>query len=178
MLELSGMDLARRIRTFDEQLCIIFISNMPQYALAGYEVHAFNFLVKPFGYPAFCKGIDPAIRRLIAAQTETVSLRTDAGFIRLLVRDILFAETLDHKLLLHLINGNNLVCYCSMNELEKSLQGKSFFRCHISFLINLAAIQQLGAGEVVLRSGAVVPVSRHRKKELMQAIAKYAGEIL
>ena len=178
MFELSGLELAKRIRQFDEQLCIIFISNMPQYALEGYEVQAFNFLVKPFGYEIFRRGMTPAIKQAAARRSDALTLRCDTGMIRLPVRSILYAETLNHKLLLHCADGQSVVCYSSMNQLERQLSGKNFFRCHVSFLINLAAIERLDAAEVFLCGGTRVPISRHRKKELMHAIAQYAGEVL
>ena len=44
----NGMDAAREIREFDRSTPIIFVTNLAQYAVQGYEVKALDFIVKPF----------------------------------------------------------------------------------------------------------------------------------
>lgn len=177
MYQVSGMDIARHIRDMDEELCIIFISNMTQYALEGYRVHAFDFIVKPFDYPFFKKVFSLACRRIDRRKNETIHVKNDSGLFSLQVSRIIYAETLDHKLLLH-TDQKAVVCYISMGQLEKKLAESNFFRCHQSFLINLAWMEELGKDSVRMRGGDVVPVSRHRRRELVQAMTKYAGEVL
>ena len=46
----NGMELAKKIREKDEKVIIIFCSNLAQFALKGYEVGAFDYIVKPFDY--------------------------------------------------------------------------------------------------------------------------------
>lgn len=79
MYQVSGMDIARHIRDMDEELCIIFISNMTQYALEGYRVHAFDFIVKPFDYPFFKKVFSLACRRIDRRKNETIHVKNDSG---------------------------------------------------------------------------------------------------
>ena len=177
MYEVSGMDIARHIRSFDDELCIIFISNMTQYALEGYRVHAFNFLVKPFAYSAFSRELTLALRKLERESGESLSVRNDSGVFQLRLREILYAETFEHKVLIH-TRQKDVVCYAALSQLEKKLEGKSFFRCHQSFLIHLPAVEELLKASVRMTNGAEVPVSRHRRKELVQAMTKYAGEVL
>ncbi len=50
---LSGMETARRIRQRNGEMCIIFVTNLVQYAIEGYEVQAFRFLKKPISYGEF-----------------------------------------------------------------------------------------------------------------------------
>lgn len=47
MPHMDGMTAARRIREKDEALAIVFVTNMAQYAIWGYEVNAIDFIVKP-----------------------------------------------------------------------------------------------------------------------------------
>ncbi|MCI8401457.1 MAG: response regulator transcription factor [Lachnospiraceae bacterium] len=177
MYQVSGMDIARRIRDFDDELCIIFISNMTQYALEGYRVHAFDFLVKPFGYRTFEREMALAVRRAEGQKNDSITIKNDDGVFRLFLREILYVETGDHRLLVH-GREKDLYCYVTMGQLEKKLGEKGFFRCHQSFLINLAYVEELGKDSVTMRDGACMPVSRHRRKELLQAMTRYAGEVL
>ena len=50
MPRLDGMTAAERIRSFDPGVILIFITNMAQYAIKGYEVDALDFVLKPVGY--------------------------------------------------------------------------------------------------------------------------------
>ena len=56
---ITGMDAARKLREKNSRVCIVFITTMTQYALEGYEVHAFGFLKKPVSYAQFRLQIIP-----------------------------------------------------------------------------------------------------------------------
>ena len=50
MPHLNGMETAKKLRKVDASVALVFITNMAQYAIAGYEVSAVDFMVKPVGY--------------------------------------------------------------------------------------------------------------------------------
>lgn len=52
---MDGMTAARKIREADKGVIIIFITNMAQYAIQGYEVDALDYVLKPIAYFAFSK---------------------------------------------------------------------------------------------------------------------------
>ncbi len=60
----DGLTTAREIRNRDDAVAIIFITNMAQYAIRGYEVNAVDFMVKPVGYFNFSQKLAKAIRFL------------------------------------------------------------------------------------------------------------------
>ena len=62
MPHMNGLDTARKLREFDSQIPLIFITNMAQYAINGYEVQALDFMVKPIEYFNFSLKLDKAIR--------------------------------------------------------------------------------------------------------------------
>ena len=61
---LSGMEAARRLRKENRDVCLIFITTMTQYALEGYQVHAYGFLKKPLLYAQFRLLMLDALRSL------------------------------------------------------------------------------------------------------------------
>ena len=65
---LNGMELAKKIREKDNNVIIIFCSNLAQFALKGYEVSALDYIVKPFCY----SNIEHRLARAIKADTQTV----------------------------------------------------------------------------------------------------------
>ena len=53
MPNMDGMSAARRLRVLDEQVILIFVTNMAQFAAKGYEVDALDYVIKPFSYNDF-----------------------------------------------------------------------------------------------------------------------------
>ena len=52
---MDGMSAAEEIRKQDSEVVIMFITNMTQYAIRGYEVDALDYILKPVSYFAFCQ---------------------------------------------------------------------------------------------------------------------------
>lgn len=57
----DGMEISRRLRKLDRKIVIIFMTNMAQFAVKGYEVDALDFVVKPVGYYDFCMKMKKAL---------------------------------------------------------------------------------------------------------------------
>ena len=60
----SGMEAAEIIRTMDQDVVIMFITNSPQYAIRGYAVEALDYVLKPIAYFAFAERLSRAIERI------------------------------------------------------------------------------------------------------------------
>ena len=50
---IDGLSAVRKIREIDEKVLIIFVTSLAQYAIKGYEVNAFDFILKPISYNSF-----------------------------------------------------------------------------------------------------------------------------
>ena len=61
---MDGMTAAEKIRELDSEVVLMFITNMIQYAVRGYEVDAMDYVVKPVEYFAFLQKLDKAIGRI------------------------------------------------------------------------------------------------------------------
>lgn len=73
MAQLNGMETARRIRKFDEEVLIVFITNTAQYAIKGYEVGALDYILKPIPYFSFSHN---SKSRVAAAEKENIQSDT------------------------------------------------------------------------------------------------------
>ena len=58
MPEMDGMKAAEKIREMDEEVILIFITNMAKYAIRGYQVQALDYVLKPVKYEAFSVKMD------------------------------------------------------------------------------------------------------------------------
>ena len=79
MAFMNGMSAARRIREVDPDVELIFITNMPQYAIQGYKVNALDYLLKPVSYFSFAETMNKALKRIGASEKKYVVVATKGG---------------------------------------------------------------------------------------------------
>lgn len=177
MKYVDGVQTARRLREFDEQVQILFVTRMIQYALEGYSVDAVDFLVKPIRYPVFCSRMDRVMRKIQTNMPRFLTTKQGREEVRCPVQGITYVEALNKKTILHRKGQEPLFLSEPLAALEKKLEEEPFFRCHKAFLVNLNHIQNIGASEVIV-DGVAIPVSKYRKKEFWEALANYRGRML
>lgn len=174
---MDGMSAAEEIRKVDKEVVIIFITNMPQYAIRGYAVEALDYILKPVNYFAFSQRLSRAISRMKKREQKSLIIPVKGGSVRLDVGAIHYIESQGHDIIYHTTTGE-YVSTGTMKELEESLKSFHFFRGSKWYLINLQQVEALGDGSAKLKGGKDVPLSRGRKKEFMEALAQYWGEVI
>ena len=172
---LGGMPTAERIREEDKNVVLMFITNMAQCAIHGYEVDALDFVVKPVSYAPFSMRLARAVKRARRRAAMTVSLQTDDGLKILSVNDILWIETVDHAVICH-TKTDSFVVKSSLQNAEKLLQKHGFARCNKCYLVNLRHVQGI-QGDAVRVDDVELELSRRQKAAFTQAMLEYVGEI-
>lgn len=170
----SGMEAARVLREKNQRVCIIFITSMTQYAVEGYEVHAFGFLKKPVGYERFRHVMEEALHVAAGREDLVFSLRWGTAIKMVSARDILYIEARGHEIRVVTEEGT-LLSSASLAEFEAKLQGKGFFRCHKGYLVHFSFIKQILHTSITMANGEQLPLSKHRRREFMEHFAAYAG---
>lgn len=103
--KVDGMTAAEEIRKIDSQVVIIFITNMPQYAMKGYAVEALDYVLKPINYFAFSQRIDRALGRIVKRKAKYINISTKSGIRKIEIPDIYYIEIQDHDLYFHTKTG-------------------------------------------------------------------------
>lgn len=175
MAFVDGMDTAERIRKMDSEVVIIFITNMPQYAMNGYTVDALDYVLKPLSYYAFSQRIDRALTRMRHRSKKYLTIAIKGGIKKLDVSQITYIEVQDHDLIYHTTTGA-LLSKGKLSEMEEQLDPKQFFRCGKSHLVNLEFVDGVQNNNVQV-GDSVVQVSRARRKALLDALNDYINEV-
>ena len=102
---------------------------------------------------------------------------TGGSYRRIYCRNILFIESSNRKVYLHLDNGEVMENYAKLDELEQQLPGKLFFRCHQSYIISLYFVEKMDAGKFVIQSQEV-PISRKYQRVARETYYDYMFEKL
>lgn len=176
MKALNGMQVARQIRTFNETVKIIFTTVIWDYIREGYEVKAFRYLIKPLKFEEYKKEVGACLEELKGMKNYFV-LNLGTRFHRIQLEDILYIETADRRLNVH-TKKEVFSHYAKMNEVEKNLEGYSFYRCHTGYLVNIRHITRLEPGEAILNESMQIPISKHRMRDLKKRLLDTLSKVI
>lgn len=164
MRELNGMDVAKRLRMEGLDFYLFFITGKVEYALAGYEVHAYAFLRKPVEYLHLKRYLLEVAEKYEQRKAPVLHLKR-AGEEELIdCSQVLYVEVFSHDTFF-VFATHRRQSSVPLAELETRLKGHGFFRCHKSYLVNLGKISQVLGDSLVMVNQERIPLSKHRKKE-------------
>lgn len=173
MDELDGMSTARKMRMNNENSLLIFVTSMVQYAVQGYSVDATDFLVKPISYPLFKLCMDRAVKKLGKNAPVQLSFSNREGSWCLPASEICYFESLNHKVFVH-TTKQTVAVDTSLSAIEKMTTSLPFFRCHVSYHVNLSYVERVSGYDLWVH-GDRLSVSRYRRKEFLDAWAAWLG---
>lgn len=171
---MDGMTTAEYIRQYDENVILIFITNMAQYAIRGYTVNALSYLLKPVPYFAFSQELMRSIERLQSQNKSFMLIKNKEGVVKLDIDRILFIETYQHRLIVH-TDEDEYSFIGTMKDVESELSDKHFYRCNNGYLVNLAKVTGV-KDNIAFIGDHELQISRPRKKDFLNALTNYVGE--
>lgn len=174
MKRMDGMSAAEIIRRYDKTVLLVFITNMAQYAIKGYSVDALDFILKPVPYFAFCEELKKLTERVKKQIKDYILINSENGVLRLDVSEIVYFESLQHNVIAHTVD-REYVFSSSLKDMEKKLEGKSFYRSNSCYIVNLAFVTGLKNNSAILNKSIELAVSRPRKKGFMEALTSFVG---
>ena len=176
MDKMDGMQAAAKIRKQDEDLIIIFITNLAQYAIQGYAVQAMDFILKPVNPVLFKEKLMKAIRRIERKQKEKrISIKTTQGWVWLKMDEICYVEIVSRHLEIH--TDTQVLCCSEPLQNLQALLDERFFRCHVAYLVNMDYVKQVYKTTVRVGKDELL-VRKYRRKEFMDALTKHVGRSL
>lgn len=172
---INGMETAQLVRVYDEVTPIIFVTNLAQYAITGYEVGATGFIVKPATYGGLRMNLDRALRQIRQGANSSVVVSTEDGMRVVPVGQITWIEIRGHHVTFHLEDEKPLESYGTLVQIEKDLAGAPILRTGKSYLVNMDKVRRIHASTLQLVTGEELPISRARKREIIDALTDYLG---
>lgn len=174
MEQLDGMKTAELIRSKDENVVIIFITNMAQFVMEGYKVRALDFVIKPVSYYMFAEKLKKAERKNESRMEKFVIAKSREQIYKIYTKDIIYIEVQNHNLIYHTIT-EKYVCSGSLKKVEKEVENLAFARCSASFLVHLTHIKKVEKGQLLMDNGDVLPIGRTKYMEFMNTLTDYYG---
>jgi DNA-binding LytR/AlgR family response regulator len=168
---MNGMDAAEQIRKVDSQVMIIFITSLAQYAVKGYKVNAFDFIVKPFNYYTLSMTLNRALP-LLEIKGKSISIKTSQSTLKVVyLNDLLYIEVANHTLYFHTLSKITSSTD-TLEHFKDELMGSNFVLCNRCYLVNLKFVNGIDHNEVLVGKDRLL-ISRTRKKEFTASLNLY-----
>lgn len=180
MGSLNGIEIAKRIREYSDNLYIVFVTAYIDYSLEGYKVNAIRYLLKD----------NESMQVNISECMDTIIDRMEHGAIQktfsfakgkkdILLDRLVYIESKLHRIEFHEVGDKkaNYYMYGVLNDLENELKGCGFVRVHQSYLVNMKHISQIANYKVFLKNGRQLNIPKTRYREVKNKYAAYKGRI-
>lgn len=171
MPNMDGMTGAAHLRQMDSQVKLIFVTNMAQYAVRGYEVNALDFIVKPVTYSDFAFKMRRAMSALQLNRGKVLMITQPYGMVQISSDELLYVEVRGHRLTYHLAEGA-IEVRGTMDSAEKQLSGLNFLRCNNCYLVNPRYISRV-QGYTVIVENEELQISHPRRRAFLEGLSKW-----
>lgn len=181
--DMSGMELAKRIRKTDADVVLVFVTNYSMFAVKGYEVDASDFIVKPVTYYDFCMKFGHALKHLAGGDEDGVriAVKNNGAVKYISVENLFYAEVLRHKLVYHTAEGDFEVRR-TLKKAEEELAGNGFSRVNKYCIVNFRYVIGVKGYVLTLSTGlgtssrTEIMISHPRKKDFVKELNEWLGE--
>ena len=173
---INGMDTARKIREFDQNLEIIFMTSFSEFMQEGYEVKAYRYILKPISERKISRNILPCINEIMKKKNNYLTINVKNYVDRIKIDSIVYIEA-DRPNILIYTNDNKYTTKMSISKIDKILREHGFFRCHNSYIVNLKLVESMNSNTLKIGE-KYIPISKYRVKELKLALTNILGDIL
>lgn len=165
---MSGMEIAQKIRKRKMETPIVFLTASPDFALESYDVNAFGYLLKPIDADKLTAVLE---RLLVYYNRPRVSIQCDRKRRYLFLDEIMYVESQNHNIYIHLVKGETLTSGEKLNALEEKLDNR-FLRTHQSFLVNMCFITDV-VEDFILKDGTRIPIRKRQHKAISDAYYRF-----
>ena len=158
---MNGIETAKRLRAVNKSAVLVFVTNMVQFAIAGYEVEALDFIVKPINPYSFALKMKRAVCRTAKRSEDTLTVRTENVLHRIPILSIRYIEVSGHYITYHTSSGTYQE-YATMKEVKERLRTHPFAQCSQSYLVNMKYITSVSREKVVIEDTPIFISRRMR----------------
>jgi two-component system, LytTR family, response regulator len=198
MPELSGLDLLSRLRQHERALpAVVFVTAHAKYAVAAFERHAVDYVLKPFSPERVNEALDfarrrtageraaklmelmPLLQKLTPQYSAKIGIKTNGRLLFIDPRDVVVVQAEGNYVLLQREKGSHLLRE-SISTIAEKLKPYGFVRIHRSVLVNSSFVQEIrpaatGEYQLRVRDGREYAVTRTYKKNLRSLAAFWIG---
>lgn len=170
MKQLDGIKTAMKIREYNKEVLVIFLTSHVEFAADGYEVDAFRFLIKPLQEIKLIRALQDVQKEL--DRNKKLIIKDSEREVVLRFQDIVYLEAQNVNVLIRTLK-DSFVVRKTLVQLEEEIKGPTFFRSHRSYIVNVGFVVDYDNKYITMKTGEKIVISRSKLSEFKTAIMSY-----
>lgn len=168
-----GIEIARRMRESGViKTEIIFMSSDDSFALYGYKLRIFDYLIKPIPIKTLAETLERYFCYFDSYEDECFSYKVSGTVQKIRLDDIFYFTSNGRKCIIVNKHGD-CEFYSKLDEVEELIDSDDFIRTHQSYIVNIKCVKSLTKDGMTMSNGLFVPVSQRRYGEVKSKFMKY-----
>ena len=178
VLQQNGLDVANRITNIHPHATIIFQTSSSEYAIDAFKVRPFDYILKPLKKEQLFDCLDRLDDFFSESKKNIFQIKdSNLELTTIKIPDINYIESLNRRLLFHMIDGNIISTTSLRTKFIESIpfdfQQEQFILCHNSFIVNMNQIKTIRDSEFIMFNNKSVPISRRLLKKVKEKYVQY-----
>jgi two-component system LytT family response regulator len=175
---LTGIEVSKH---FDKKIKVVFTTAHPGFALEAFDLGSYDYLLKPIKYQRFLQCVqrlkppETEPQKSIAADEPATHIYVQSGtkgqMARIKLEDILYIESLNNYIIIHLPDNKHIV-YLTLKEMLLTLPESTFSRIHKSIIINDDKIRFIEGNQVIVQDKIKLTIGNSYREYFFNKIAK------
>ena len=164
---INGIDLAKYLRSKNDNCRIIFLTNSPEFAIDSYKVSAFYYLLKSDARTELKLLLQKALDEINEENCGSVVVKEKGRLIKVPIHSIHYLECINHTVYFHLHKNEVISCYSALSDFSDALAiNQRFVKCHKSFIVNLNYVMSITNKDFIMDDNTPIPISRQAYKQI------------
>lgn len=161
MPDITGIEVLRRL---NKKPAVIFTSAHRDFALDGYEMGVVDYLLKPFSFERFKKGVEKAADFIRAKEENNdnllpgVFVKSEYKLVKIHFYDIIYIESMDDYIRIHLEGSKPVITLMSLKSFMEKLPSPDFLRVHRCYIVAIKKISFVERKRLLLKDQIEIPV--------------------
>ena len=165
---MDGMNAVQHLRETKSDTMVIFVTSLAQYAIEGYKVNAFDFVVKPVQYYNFALTLKRALKSLLVQSEKSIIINNKSFMQKIDISNLKYIEVINHNLVFHTVN-NNIEIRGTLSTYVHQLKDYDFVLCNRCYLVNLKFVSRVTTEYVIIGEEKLI-LSKSRRTDFISAI--------
>ncbi len=146
---MDGIQTAKIIKQFDKNCLFIIITSIMEYAVEGYSIDAYEFILKPVNKDKFNTVIKNAIKELQSRMNKTYLVKTRERMATIRLSEIRYIESNKNGVIIH-TNEQTYNDKDNISSVEKRLKQDGFIRISRYYIVNIYQVKEIGVSKIIL----------------------------
>lgn len=152
---------------------IVFMTSFPQSAYNISETNCCYFLIKSrIDESTLTKALKRALQKTTKKDPNLTIIKSGSKNSIINFQDIIYLETFNNNLMIHVKSLGNILIYSSLKEYQKTLP-PNFLRCHKSFMVNMNHISSYEPYKFITASGSEIPIPPKKYNSVISIYKNY-----